>query len=320
VIAQLDRSKLSDAVARSRANLTAARAQVMQADATITETRAVLERQREVARLSGGKVPSKSELDSAEANALRAEANAASARAAVVQAQANLESDLTNLGKATLRSPINGVVLTRKVEPGQTVAASFQVAVLFKIAEDLTKMELKVSIDEADVGHVKEGQGATFSVDAWPDRKYTAVVTRVGYGSEEKDGVISYPAVLQVRNDDLSLRPGMTGTADITTLTHENALLVPAAALRFSPPATAGTATAQRGGAMSFFMPRPPRAAAKKGGAGGKGPPRVYLLQGGQPVPVGVSPVATNGQLTEIAPGPLAAGTEVIVDAVSLTP
>ncbi len=140
---------------------------------------------------------------------------------ASTQARATLQSDETNLGKASIRSPIHGVVLSRQVDPGQTVAASFQAPVLFKLAEDLTKMELQVDVDEADVGQVKAGQKATFSVDAWPGREYSAVITRVGYGSQEAEGVISYLTILEVANDDLSLRPGMTGTAEITTLTRE---------------------------------------------------------------------------------------------------
>ena len=185
VLARLDLSKLQDAVAKSRAILAAAEAQVLQAQATVAEARATLARYRQVSQLSGGKVPSKTEMDTAEANLKRAEANEASARASVTQARATLQSDETNLGKASIRSPIDGVVLSRQVDPGQTVAASFQAPVLFKLAEDLTKMELQVDVDEADVGQVKAGQKATFSVDAWPGREYTAVITRVGYGSQE---------------------------------------------------------------------------------------------------------------------------------------
>ena len=155
VLARLDLSKLEDAVAKSRASLAAAEAQVLQAQATVAEARATLARFRQVAELSGGKVPSRSEMDGAEANAKRAEADEASARAGVAQARANLRSDETNLHKASIRSPIDGVVLTRKVEPGQTVAASFQAPVLFTLAEDLAKMELQVDVDEADVGQVQ---------------------------------------------------------------------------------------------------------------------------------------------------------------------
>ncbi|ACM21860.1 efflux pump, RND family, membrane fusion protein [Geotalea daltonii FRC-32] len=314
VLARLDPAKLQDAVAKSRASLAAAEAQVLQAQATTAEARAALARFRQVAQLSGGKVPSKAEMDSAEANLKRAEANEASARASVTQTRANLQSDETNLSKASIRSPINGVVLARKVEPGQTVAASFQAPVLFTLAEDLSKMELQVDVDEADVGQVKVGQKATFSVDAWPGRKYDAVITRVGYGSQKKEGVVSYLTVLQVANDDLSLRPGMTGIAEITTLVHDNALLVPNAALRFTP-STTGTRQKKSGSSvMGVLMPRPPRQAPKVL-ATSTGTPKVWVLLNGQPAAIDVKTGATNGRVTEILSGPLKSGMQVITEA-----
>ncbi len=317
VLARLDLSKLQDAVAKSRASLVAAEAQVLQAQATVAEARATLSRYQQVSQLSGGKVPSKTEMDTAEANLKRAEANVASARASVTQARATLQSDETNLGKANIRSPINGVVLARQIEPGQTVAASFQAPVLFKLAEDLSKMELQVDIDEADVGQVMAGQKAIFSVDAWPGREYDAVITRVGYGAQEKDGVISYLAVLEVGNDDLSLRPGMTGTAEITTLTRENALLVPNAALRFTPATTDTAQKKSRSSVMSALMPRPPRQTPKVRTTANSDTPRVWVLQDGQPVALDVKAGATNGRVTEITGGPLKAGMQVITETLS---
>lgn len=315
-LARLDLSKLQDAVTKSRANLAAAQAQVLQAQATVAEAQANLTRFKQVAELSGGKVPSKSEMDAAEASLKRAEAAEASARASVAQAQAVLQSDQTNLKKAHIRSPIDGVVLARQVERGQTVAASFQAPVLFTLAEDLSKMELQVDVDEADVGRVQVGQNAIFSVDAWPGRQYAAVITHVGYGSQVKDGVVSYPATLQVDNSDLSLRPGMTATAEITTLTRENVLLVPNAALRFTPP-VAGTAAKKSGGSLlTALMPRRPRppktqkAPAPVAGAS----QRVWVLRNGQAVAVEVKPGATNGRVTEIVSGEIQAGMDVITE------
>lgn len=318
VLARLDLAKLRDAVAKSRASLAAAEAAVLQAQATVAEARATLARFRQVAELSGGKVPSQSEIDTAEANLKRAEANEASARASVVQARATLQSDATNLAKADIRSPIDGVVLARKVEPGQTVAASFQAPVLFTLAEDLSKMELQVDVDEADVGQVKKGQKASFSVDAWPGRRYSAVITRVGYGSQVKEGVVSYLTVLEVANDDLSLRPGMTGTAEITTLTREDALLVPNAALRFSPDAPAGEKRSSGFGVAGMLMPRPPREAPKSREQ--PGTPRVWVLRDGQPVAVEVKTGATNGRVTEVVGGSIEAGMQVITEALSAQP
>lgn len=318
-LARLDLAKLRDAVARSRASLAAAEAQVLQTQATTAEARAALARYQHVSQLSGGKVPSKNEMDIAEATMKRAEANEASAHASVVQARASLQSDETDLAKASIRSPIDGVVLSREVDPGQTVAASFQAPVLFTLAEDLAKMELQVDVDEADVGQVKADQQATFTVDAWPDRKYEALITRVDYGSQEKDGVISYLTVLAVDNGDLSLRPGMTGTAEITTLTRDNALLVPNAALRFSPPATAAAQKKTGGGVVSSLMPRPPSQTPKVQTMASNGTPRVWVLQDNQPVAIEVQTGATNGQVTEITGGSLKAGMQVITEALEIS-
>ncbi|NLV23574.1 MAG: efflux RND transporter periplasmic adaptor subunit [Deltaproteobacteria bacterium] len=314
VLARLDISKLQDAVAKSRANLSAAEAKVVEARATAAEARSTLNRYREVARLSGGKVPSKNEMDIAEATLKRAEAAEASARASVTQARANLQSDETDLGKASIRSPIDGVVLSREVDPGQTVAASFQAPVLFLLAEDLKKMELQVDVDEADVGQVKEGQTATFTVDAWPGRRFSAVITRVSFGSQEKDGVISYLTILSVDNEDLSLRPGMTGTAEITTLTRENALLVPNAALRFSPPEAQATQKKSSRGVMSALIPRRPQQPRKASTTPNGAAPRIWVLRDGQPVAVEVKTGATNGRVTEITGGAVEADTEVITE------
>lgn len=320
VLARLDPSKLQDAVAKSRASLAAAEAQVLQAQATVAEARATLARYQQVSQLSGGKVPSRTEMDTAEANLKRAEASVASARASVTQARATLQSDETNLGKASIRSPIHGVVLSREVDPGQTVAASFQAPVLFKLAEDLTKMELQVDVDEADVGQVKAGQRATFGVDAWPGREYTAVITRVGYGAQEAEGVVSYLTVLEVANDDLSLRPGMTGTAEITTLTRENALLVPNAALRFTPTTSEDAEKKSGGSVLGALMPRPPRQAKKVQDTAGGGTQRVWVLRDGQPVAMDVKTGATNGRVTEITGGELKAGMLVITETLSARP
>jgi HlyD family secretion protein len=319
VLARLDLAKLQDTVAKSQASLAAAQAQVLQAQATVAEARSALARYRQVAQLSGGKVPSQNEMDIAEATLKRAEANEASAQASVAQARANLQSDATNLAKASIRSPIDGLVLKREVEPGQTVAASFQAPVLFTLAEDLAKMELQVDVDEADVGQVKEGQNATFSVDAWPGRQYTAIITRVGFGSQEKDGVISYLTVLEVANDDLSLRPGMTGTAEITTLKRDNALLVPNAALRFTPPAEAAPSQTPRRSVVSALLPRPPSQPRKARTTVTDGTPRVWVLQDGQPVAVEVRTGATNGRMTEVVGGALTAGMRVITEALEVS-
>lgn len=313
VLARLDVSRLHDAVSRSAASLSAAEAQVLQAVATVAEARASLARLKHVAELSGGKVPSKLELDAAAAALERAVAAEASARASVAQARAALNSDRTNLAKASILSPIHGVVLARKVEPGQTVAASLSAPVLFKLAEDLSKMELRVDVDEADVGRVRDGQAATFSVDAWPGRHYEARVTRVSFGSTTTDQVVSYETTLAVDNGDLSLRPGMTATAEIVTAYIESALLIPNAALRFTPPETA--AAKKPGGLVSAILPRPPAPREKKLVAERpEGARRIWVLQDGRPAPVDVRVGPSDGHYTQVTGGGLKAGMAVITD------
>jgi len=314
VLARLDLTKIKDTLAKSRANLAAAKAQLVQAQATVAEKKANIERMRMVHTLSGGKTPAVSELDSADAELKRAIASEAVAQASISQAQAVLQADETDLYKASIYSPIDGVVLDRQVEPGQTVAASFQAPVLFILAEDLTKMELQVDVDEADVGQVLEGQNATFTVDAWPGRRYQATITRVSYGSQVKDNVVSYATLLAVNNEDLSLRPGMTGTAEISTLTREDALLVPNAALRFSPPDLGADQSKNSRGMAGLFMPRPPRQPRQQAQKIDLQSPKVWILQDGEPKALNVRIGATNGRVTEVLEGELKAGTQVITE------
>jgi HlyD family secretion protein len=239
----------------------------------------------------------------------------------VTEAEATLEVSETDLNKAAIRSPINGVVLARSVEPGQTVAASLQAPVLFTLAEDLTKMELHVGVDEADVGEIKEGQEATFTVDAYPDRRFPARVTQVRYGSQTSGGVVTYKAVLVLENAELLLRPGMTATADIIVKKISSALLVPNAALRFSPPNNEREKNNEKtdGSMISKLFPRPPRGAQKS--KQDKANPReqtVWVLKDRKPVPVKVTTGATDGSMTEIVRGDIAPGTALVVDALSM--
>ncbi|QDL37333.1 efflux RND transporter periplasmic adaptor subunit [Rhodoferax sediminis] len=319
VLVELDTAKLSDQVLRSRAALAAAQAQLAQSTATVTESRATLARFEDVARLSGGKVPSATELDTARANVDRALANEASARANVADARAAASTDETNLAKASIRSPLNGVVLTRTVDPGNAVAASLQAVTLFTVAEDLTKLRLEVSVDEADVGAVKVGQKASFTVSAYPSRRYPATITRVAFGSTKTDNVVTYTSYLDVDNTDLSLRPGMTATATIVATERTNVLLVPNTALRFSPSPPGGntTAAASSGSLVSRLMPRMPRTATRKatdteGAAAGAR--QVWILKDGQAVATAVRTGISDGRMTEVSGSGLQEGMAVITD------
>ena len=310
VLARLDLSRLNDQVTKSSAAVLSAEAQVAQMQATVKESSVNLARLRQVAELSGGKVPSKNELDAAEAAMLRAKANEANARAAAAQAAATLRSDRTNLAKASIRSPIDGIVLTRQIEPGQTVAASLQAPVLFTLAEDLETMELQVNVDEADVSQVRIGQMASFTVDAWPGRKYPAEIMRVGFGAQTTEGVVTYKTILKVSNRDLSLRPGMTATADISTANRQGVLLVPNAALRFAPVQTAQTE--KKGSFLSNLMPRAPAQPRQAKVADTGASKKVWVLQNKQPLAVEVSTGLSNGRYTEIVGGELKPGMAVI--------
>ena len=319
VLAKLDTSKLEAQVTQSKASLESARSKVLQARATVNETRSKLAQFRKVKELSNNKVPSQTEIDNAEAALERALADEASAKAAVSQAQATLDANRTDLSKAVIRSPIQGIVLSRAVEPGQTVAASFTTPVLFTLAEDLTKMELHVNVDEADVGQIHEGQKATFSVAAYPNRTFEARIIQARYGSSTTSGVVTYETVLKVDNTDLVLRPGMTATADIVVKKIQNALLIPSAALRFTPPAqTQQDEKKPSSGLVGAILPRPPASKAQqKTEPVAKHERHVWILNDGRLSRVAVTVGSSNGGMTEVIAGELPPGTEVVVDTVS---
>ena len=316
VLVELDTAKLDDQVLRSRAALASAQAQLAQTNATVKEARAGLARFEEVSRLSGGKVPSATELDGARATLERAVAGEASASATVAEARATLSTDETNLSKASIRSPINGVVLTRTVDPGNAVAASLQAVTLFTIAEDLAQLRLEVAVDEADVGAVKVGQKASFTVSAYPSRRYPARITRVAFGSTKTDNVITYTTWLEVDNSDLSLRPGMTAASTIVATERNNVLLVPNTALRFTPATAAGAAPAASGSVVSKLMPRmPPRSGGRRAAGNGNAAVRqIWVLQDGQAVALAVTPGISDGRMTEVSGPELKEGMAVLTD------
>jgi len=316
VLVVLDTAKLGDQILRSEAAVAAASARVEQAQATVEEAAGSLARFEAVARLSGGKVPSMAELDGARAAHKRAIADAASARASVRDALAALSTDRINLSKASIAAPADGIVLTRTVDPGNAVAASLQAVTLFTVAENLSKLRLWVYVDEADVGAVKVGQTATFTVSAYLARKFPARITRVGFGSTITDNVVTYLTYLDVDNADLNLRPGMTATASITAATRSNVLLVPNTALRFSPTVASADAKA-KASVFASMGPRMPGANRKSAAAGAStaAAKQVWVLpQDGTPVAVAVTPGISDGHMTEITGGDLQAGMLVITD------
>ena len=316
VLASIDTSQLEAKVNQAQAALELARAGVGQAEATRVETSRILARSVELAKTG---MCSEQDCDAAQASYDRAVADLAGAKAEVVQAQASLDAELTTLAKATIHSPINGIVLDRDVEPGQTVAASFQTPVLFTLAENLTQMELHVDVDEADVGQIAAGQSAEFTVDAYANKTFPAKIIEVHFASQTVDGVVTYETVLSVDNTDLLLRPGMTATADITVKQVEDALLLPNAALRFTPPLQKENAESDGGSLISMLMPRRPQASPtrKDTTQGNSSQQQVYVLRDEQVVAIAVVTGSTDGIMTEVTGGELQPGMSLIVDTLS---
>jgi len=324
VLARINTDVIEDQIEQAEASLLSARAQVTQAEATLALDRAQLARLQEVSRLSDGKVPSKSEMEIAEANVKRDEATLASARASVASSQAQLSSASTNRDRAYIVSPVSGVVLARQVEPGQTVAASFNTPTLFVLAEDLSQMQLRINVDEADVGQVERGQQASFTVDAYPGRQFPARVERVDLAStntaatassastantSNSSTVIVYEARLTVDNPEGLLRPGMTATASIATENTGEQLLVPNSALRFRPPADEDAGGVQLNNGNQFGLDRQgPQATI---GAGSRQTIHI-LAEDGSLKPVSVITGRSNGRLTVVRSDELEPGMKVV--------
>ncbi len=309
VLAELDTARISALVDGAVASAASARAQLSQAETTLAEKERTLARARQLAKNGTGTSQS---VESALAERDRAEAAVAVAKANIQSAEAQLKLQQADLSKSRIYAPIDGVVLTRSVDPGQTVASSLQAPVLFVIAADLRRMELKAAIDEADIGMVAAGQKAHFTVDAFPGRVFDAAIRDIAYASVTTDGVVTYDARLDVDNAEILLRPGMTATVSVVTREAKDVVTVPAAAFRFRPPETGQ----RRGGwsLTSLFMARPPRAARprQQRADAADGLRTIYVLEDGKPKPLRVKPGSTDGERTEIVSG-LDEGAAVIV-------
>jgi len=290
---------------------------VLQAKATVNESLNQLKRLEAVRKLSNDRAVSQQDVETAQAVLDRAIADEASSNAGVDQAKASLEAIETDLSKTVIRSPINGIVLARSVEPGQTVAASLQAPVLFTLAEDLTKMELNVDVDEADVAQVKQGQDADFTVDAYPDRTFPAKITQVRYGPKAVAGVVTYETILNVDNSDLLLRPGMTATADIIVNKIEDAILVANAALRFDPPEIEETTDNSKRGFMRLFPSRKHPAKKRTELNSDRSHQLVWTQKNKALISIDVVTGESDGSMTEIKSGDVAPGMGLVVDTIN---
>ena len=306
VLARLDDTKLKAQLLNAGAALTAARARLVQAEATATETQANYLQQQELDQRG---VTAKITIVAAKAALDRAAAAVDIARADLSLAEANLTLQQADSAKAEIRSPINGIVMNRTAEVGQTVASSLSAPVLFTLAEDLTRMELQVDIDEADIGKVAVGNQASFTVEAYQGRAFPAEITEVRFAPETTDGVVTYKAILSVENPDEALRPGMTATAAITVAEVPDALQVSNTALRYAPPQEAASGGSGRSGLLGLILPS--RGGSDAGTPTGKS---VWVLRGGAPVEVAISVGETDGRMTAVTSDDLAAGDLAITD------
>ncbi|MGB3540659.1 MAG: efflux RND transporter periplasmic adaptor subunit [Mesorhizobium sp.] len=301
VLAALDTSRLEAQIERAQASAKAAEANVENARITLKENEQALVRAAELAKR--GQTTNQA-LEAATATRDRAKAAVDSADANLAIANADLKLQQSDLDKSTIYAPIDGIVLTRSVDPGQTVASSLQAPVLFVIAADLKRMELKAAIDEADIGSVKAGQHARFTVDAFPERPFDAEIRDISFASLTTDGVVTYDARLDVANDELLLRPGMTATVSVVTKQAKDVLAVPATAFRYKP------APAARSSGWSLTSLFTGRMGGRRGGSRPQqastpadGSRTLYVLRDGRPHAVNVKVGATNGELTEVLSG-----------------
>jgi HlyD family secretion protein len=290
VLAEIDPEQLRAAVDEATAQLAAAEASIAQAKATLLESEQSAKRAEQQA---GQGLVAQRELEAALAARERAKAAVASAVANATLVRASLKSARWRLERTQIVSPIDGIVLSRLVEPGQTVTAGFTTPVLFKLAEDLKQLSLNVYVDEADIGRAREGQAASFSVDAYPDRVFPSKVLSLRNEPKEDQNVVSYEGVLEVDNAELLLRPGMTATATIVADERKGVLALPNAALRFTPPNL------------------PPETTRPK-----QGERVVWVMEGTTPAMRSVKTGASDGSYTELISGEVREGDELLVDVV----
>ena len=296
LLAQIDPSILEAQVGQARANLLSARANLEKSQVMLRDTKTTLERNK---TLYAKNFIAKSDLDTSETNYLSAIAQIKVAEAQVQQAQAALDSSAINLKYTKILSPVNGTVISRNIDIGQTVAASFQTPTLFTIAQDLTKMQIDTSVDEADIGNVKAGQKAVFTVDAYPESPFTGKVSVVRNAPITVSNVVTYNAVIVVDNTGLKLKPGMTANVSIETESRQSVLRIPNAALRFKPATSAATTD-------------------QKGAKGPKGS-GVWILENNQPKNVKITTGISDGNYTEVTTSELTEGQLIITDSSNST-
>lgn len=305
-IAEIDPALFTAQVEQTRGNYLSAQGNLEKLKADLVDARRNLERNRQL--LQGG-IISQGDYDTAENRCKQAVAAVKAAEGSVTQTKGAYDQAQTNLRYATIRSPVDGIVVSRNVDVGQTVAASFQTPTLFTIAQDLTKMEIQTSVDESDISRVRVGQPVTFTVDAYPEIRFTGTVRQIRNLGVVTQNVVTYVVVVNVDNQELKLKPGMTANVSIETARKENVLKIPSAALRFKPKnPTDGK------GRTTTTSPAAEKRPAKKGGE------QVYVLTPEKsPRPVPVKTGISNDGAVELVQGDLRENDEVIVEQSSPT-
>ena len=318
IVAQLNQDKFRAAEDQARANLLAAQSNIEKSKVSVADTLRTLERNRELRKKD---LMAQSDLDAAQAAYDAALAQVEVNRAQAAQAQASLKQSTVDLNNTVIRSPVDGLVISRNVDVGQTVAASLQAPTLFTIANELARMEVHTNVDEADVGNVKEGQDVTFTVDAFPSRRFTGRVHQVRNAPIVVQNVVTYVAVVRIDNKELLLKPGMTANVQFLVSRKEDVLTIPNMALRFKPPEEKEeaqellrreqTRTAPKVGERRTSR----QSVAGGGGAAGRGTRRVriYVLREDKAQPIEVQLGITDGSKTEVVSADLRENDPVII-------
>ncbi|HZV81892.1 MAG TPA: efflux RND transporter periplasmic adaptor subunit [Geobacteraceae bacterium] len=307
-IAEIDPSLFNASVEQAQGNAFSAEGNLLKARVTLADAERSLQRNKKL--LADG-IISQGDYDVSETAWQSARAAVKSAEGSVSQTKGALQQARTNLRYSIIRSPVDGVVISRAIDVGQTVAASFQTPTLFTIAQDLTKMQIEVSVDEADISRIRLDQKATFTVDAYPEQQFSGRVVQIRSAPVVTQNVVTYVVVVNVDNSELKLKPGMTANVTIEVATKENVLKLPPAALRFKPK---GVEKKSDAGAEKRPASEAPGAGGRPSGRKGGGGQQVYLLREGKPVAAKIKTGIASSASIEVVEGELKEGDEVIIE------
>jgi HlyD family secretion protein len=303
LLAQIDPALSEARVAQAKANLQAAEANVQKAEVALQDAARTLERNR---ALYAKNYIARSDLDTAETSQLSARAQLNAVRAQVEQNRAALQQEETNLRYTRILSPVDGVVISRNVDIGQTVAASFQTPTLFSIAQDLTRMQIDTNVDEADIGRIRVGQSVQFTVDAYPDAQFPGKVSEIRNAPITVQNVVTYDVVVKVANPELKLKPGMTANVSIIIASEQGVLKIPNAALRFKWNNDKASDRGKGGASAGGAPPAQAQEGQKRQG--------VWILEGQKPRRVPITAGISDGNYTAVLSGELKEGDHVIIE------